>query len=297
MYKESPSQTEYAAPSNLKLSSEDILANVHSALLEDIGEGDITAALIPADALAEARVITREQGVICGREWVEAVFAQVDGAVQLQWHVEDGEQVAENSLLFTASGSARSLLTAERTALNFLQLLSGTATSCRRYADLVAGTGARLLDTRKTIPGLRKAQKYAVKCGGCNNHRIGLYDAFLIKENHIHACGGILSAVQAARDHAPDKPVEVEVENLDEFAEALAAGCDRIMLDNFSLADLSTAVEINAGEVELEASGNVSEQTLRPIALTGVDFISIGALTKDCKALDLSLRLTEASPR
>ena len=193
--------------------------------------------------------------------------------------------------MFSLRGPARSLLTGERTALNFLQLLSGTATTCRHYADLVAGTGVKLLDTRKTIPGLRIAQKYAVSCGGCHNHRIGLYDAFLIKENHISACGGIAAAVRTARDHAPDKPVEVEVENLQELEQALAAACDRVMLDNFSLEQMATAVDMTAGRLELEASGNVTANTLRPIAETGVDYISIGALTKDCKALDLSMRL------
>ena len=193
--------------------------------------------------------------------------------------------------MFTVSGPARALLTGERAALNFLQLLSGTATICRRYANLVAGTGVKLLDTRKTIPGLRIAQKYAVSCGGCYNHRVGLYDAFLIKENHIRAAGGILQAVNAARESAPGKLVEVEVENLDELAEALAAACDRVMLDNFSLEDMAEAVRRSAGRVQLEASGNVTDQTLRPIAQTGVNYISIGALTKDCKALDLSMRL------
>jgi nicotinate-nucleotide pyrophosphorylase (carboxylating) len=271
-------------------SQNDILNNVRSALQEDIGSGDITAALIPADAVANAQVITRESGVICGRAWVDTVFAQIDADVKLDWQVEDGQAVVAMEVLFTASGSARSLLTGERAALNFLQFLSGTATICRRYADLVEGTGVRLLDTRKTIPGLRMAQKYAVGCGGCHNHRIGLYDAFLIKENHINACGGIAAAVQCARSHAPDKPVEVEVESLEELGLALATDCERVMLDNFSLQDLSQAVKQNNGQVELEASGNVSELTLRSIAETGVDCISIGALTKDCKALDLSLR-------
>jgi nicotinate-nucleotide pyrophosphorylase (carboxylating) len=215
----------------------------------------------------------------------------VDPDVELAWQVEDGQTVRETDVLFTASGSARSILTAERAALNFLQLLSGTATLCQHYANLVKGTRVRLLDTRKTIPGLRTAQKYAVTCGGCFNHRMGLYDAFLVKENHIHACGSIAAAVQTARNHAPDKPIEVEVENLDELGQAMATRCDRIMLDNFSLADMSEAVRRNNGQVELEASGNVTEKTLLAIAETGVDFISIGALTKDCKALDLSLRL------
>jgi len=269
----------------------DILANVRAAIAEDVGSGDITAALIPAGAGATARVITREDGVICGRAWVDGVFTELDPSIALSWQVEDGQRVVAGDVLFTAAGPARSLLTGERSALNFLQLLSGTATTCRRYADLVSDTGVRLLDTRKTIPGLRIAQKYAVSCGGCYNHRLGLYDAFLIKENHIHAAGGIDAAVQAARKLAPGKPVEVEVENLEELEQALAARCDRVMLDNFSLAQMASAVELAAGRVELEASGNVTEQTLREIAVTGVDYISIGALTKDCKALDLSMRL------
>lgn len=282
----------HATPTNtVKVLAEDIQSNVRSALTEDIGDGDITAQLIPAAAVGEARVITREQGVMCGKAWVDEVFAQVDPSVSLQWHVSDGQSISENDILFTASGSARSLLTAERTALNFLQLLCGTATLCKHYAELVQGTNVRLLDTRKTIPGLRKAQKYAVTCGGCYNHRIGLYDAFLIKENHINACGGISAAVETARAQAPDKPVEVEVETMAEFHEALSAGCDRVMLDNFTLEQMSEAVKINDGRVELEASGNVTEKTLREIALTSVDFISIGALTKDCKAMDLSMRL------
>ncbi|MDH4042736.1 MAG: carboxylating nicotinate-nucleotide diphosphorylase [Gammaproteobacteria bacterium] len=278
-------------PQTIRPSDSDVLANVRAALAEDVGSGDITAALIPAAAKASARVITREDGVLCGRAWVDRVFAELDPSITVDWTARDGDRIVAGQQLFTASGNARALLTGERSALNFLQLLSGTATSCQRYAALVAGTGVKLLDTRKTIPGLRIAQKYAVTCGGCHNHRIGLYDAFLIKENHIHAAGSIASAVQAARQYAPGKPVEVEVENLDELEQALAAGCDRAMLDNFSLGQMAEAVRVCAGRAELEASGNVTEQTLRPIAETGVDFISIGALTKDCKALDLSMRL------
>lgn len=275
------------------LTDTEIQANVRAALAEDIGAGDITAALIPAQHSARARVITREDGILCGRAWVEAVFQQVDPRISLEWAAEDGQHIGTNDVLFTASGPARSLLTAERTALNFLQLLSGTATRCAHYAGLVAGTGVQLLDTRKTIPGLRRAQKYAVRCGGCHNHRMGLYDAFLIKENHINACGGIDAAVQQARTNAPGKPVEVEVENLAELAQALAAGCDRVMLDNFSLADMRQAVAVVARRLELEASGNITADNLRAVAETGVDYISIGALTKDCKALDLSLRLLD----
>ncbi len=265
--------------------------NVLAALAEDIGTGDITAALIPAAASAQGRVITREAGVLCGQDWVNAVFSEVDPAISLVWQARDGDTLQAEQVLFTFSGPARALLTAERSALNFLQLLSGTASICRRYADLVEGTGVRLLDTRKTIPGLRQAQKYAVACGACFNHRMGLYDAYLIKENHIKACGGIAGAVATARANAPGKPVEVEVESLAELEQALAAGADRIMLDNFELATMREAVALTAGKAELEASGNVTEATLRPIAETGVDFISIGALTKDCKALDLSMRL------
>lgn len=278
----------------LALTEQDIQENVRTALAEDIGSGDITAALIPAGAHAVARVITREDGILCGRAWVDEVFRQVDTQVTLNWCAEDGAQLCANDTLFTASGPARSLLTAERTALNFLQLLSGTATLCGHYASLVAGTRTRLLDTRKTIPGLRKAQKYAVRCGGCHNHRLGLYDAFLIKENHINACGGIAAAVSQARSTAPGKPVEVEVETLGELQQALAAGCDRVMLDNFSLADMRQAVALVADQpTELEASGNITLATLRAVADTGVDYISIGALTKDCKALDLSMRLLD----
>ncbi len=275
------------------LTDTDIQDNVRAALAEDIGSGDITAALIPEATRASARVITREDGILCGRAWVDAVFQQVDPSVTLDWCAEDGEHIIANSTLFTAHGPARSLLTAERTALNFLQLLSGTATRCGQYAAMVAGTGVRLLDTRKTIPGLRKAQKYAVRCGGCHNHRMGLYDAFLIKENHISACGGIAAAVNQARTQAPGKPVEVEVENLEELEQAVSAGADRVMLDNFSLQDMRQAVALVAGRLELEASGNITGDNLRDVADTGVDYISIGALTKDSKALDLSLRLLD----
>lgn len=276
---------------NRKPDQRHILENVRAALAEDVGSGDITAGLIPAELNARAKIITREPGILCGQAWVDLVFAEVDPAVELHWEASEGQPVAAGDTLFTASGPARSLLTAERAALNFLQLLSGTASRCREYADLVEGTGVKLLDTRKTIPGLRIAQKYAVACGGCHNHRMGLYDAFLIKENHINACGGIAAAVEAARLSAPGKPVEVEAENLDELQQAVEAGCDRVMLDNFSLQHMTEAVKIAAGQVELEASGNVTEQTLRAIAATGVDYISIGALTKDCRALDLSMRL------
>ncbi|HAN26579.1 MAG TPA: carboxylating nicotinate-nucleotide diphosphorylase [Haliea salexigens] len=275
------------------LTDNDIQDNVRAALAEDVGGGDITAALIPAAALATARVITREDGVLCGRAWVDAVFAAVDPDLQPEWSSADGELITAGSTLFTVRGPARALLTAERSALNFLQLLSGTATRCHHYATLVTGTGVRLLDTRKTIPGLRKAQKYAVRCGGCHNHRIGLYDAFLIKENHINACGGIAAAVREAHKVAPGKPVEVEVETMAELEQALGAGADRVMLDNFTLQAMRDAVALVAKRLELEASGNITETTLRSVAETGVDFISIGALTKDTRALDLSMRLLD----
>lgn len=266
-------------------------AAVRAALNEDIGSGDITAMLISEKEYASAKIISRESAIVCGRDWVDEVFHQVDNSVTVHWFVADGQKVAPDTVLFELRGPARALLTGERSALNFLQLLSGTATTCREYADIVAHTRVKLLDTRKTIPGLRTAQKYAVSCGGCHNHRIGLYDAFLIKENHIAACGGIDKAVQRARDIAPTKPVEVEVETLEELNTALAAGADVIMLDNFSLADMRKGVDITAGRARLEASGNVSKETLAAIAETGVDYISIGALTKHARAIDLSMRL------
>jgi len=263
---------------------------VSLALAEDIGSGDITAKLVKPDATASARVISRESGVLCGQAFVNAVFHQLDPAITVVWFKNDGEAVNADELLFAVDGNARAILTGERTALNFLQLLSGTATRCRHYADRVADTPVKLLDTRKTIPGLRLAQKYAVTCGGCYNHRIGLYDAFLIKENHIKACGGIANAIITARAQAPGKPIEVEVETDYELNQALEAGADRIMLDNFSTAQMRAAVILTAGRAELEASGNVTKATLRDIAHTGVDYISIGALTKGVEPLDLSMR-------
>jgi nicotinate-nucleotide pyrophosphorylase (carboxylating) len=265
--------------------------NVRTALQEDVGSGDITAALIPDTQLAKARIISREAAVISGVEWVNEVFRQVDPNMNITWEVEDGDKVEPNQVLFTAEGKARSLLTAERAALNFLQSLSGTATISQMYADKVAHTEVRLLDTRKTIPGLRLAQKYAVTCGGCFNHRIGLYDAFLIKENHIMACGGIKEAIQTAHQNEPGKPVEVEVETLEQLKEGLDAGADIIMLDNFTLDQMREAVAITQGKAKLEASGNITDETLVPVAETGVDYISIGALTKHCTAVDLSMRL------
>lgn len=264
---------------------------VSQSLREDIGSGDVTAQLIPADRQGSGSVITREAAVIAGRAWVDEVFRQVDPNVTLSWQVEDGDAVVPGQTLCTLAGNARSLLTAERSALNWLQTLSGTATVCAGYAARVAHTGVRLLDTRKTVPGLRLAQKYAVTCGGCHNHRVGLWDAFLIKENHIAACGSIANAVAEARRIAPGKPVEVETENRDELEQALAAGADVIMLDEFSLEGMREAVRLTATAAKLEASGGINEQTLVSVAETGVDYISIGALTKDIRAIDLSMRL------
>lgn len=279
---------------NLRLDAltAEIEANVRRALLEDVGSGDLTAQLIPAERLAKATVISRDAAMIAGTAWVDAVFRQLDPRVAVHWQVVDGDRVQPNQALFHLEGPARSLLTGERSALNFLQLLSGVATRAQRYADMVADTQVKLLDTRKTLPGLRLAQKYAVTCGGCHNHRIGLFDAFLIKENHIAACGGIAEAITAARKIAPGKPVEVEVESLDELKQALDGGADIIMLDELSLDDMREAVRLTAGRAKLEASGGVTDATLRTIAETGVDYISIGTLTKDVKAVDLSMRLS-----
>ncbi|WP_105253735.1 carboxylating nicotinate-nucleotide diphosphorylase [Pseudoalteromonas sp. T1lg75] len=268
---------------------------VAQALAEDLDgqsalEGDITAQLIPAEQQADAKVITREAGVFCGKDLVIEVFQQVDPSVELTFYIADGEQMSPDQLLFTAQGNARAILTAERTALNFVQTLSATATAAHSYAQVLAGSNTEILDTRKTIPGLRALQKYAVKCGGGRNHRIGLFDAFLIKENHISACGGISAAIAQARKNHPDKAVEVEVENLSELEEALAAGSDIIMLDNFSLEDVRTAVESTAGRAKLEVSGNITFETLQQYANVGVDFVSSGALTKHVKAIDLSMR-------
>ena len=268
-----------------------IAADVERALTEDLGQGDATAALLPADARAQARLTCRDAAVIAGSAWFDACFRRLDPSVQIDWRVSDGDQVAPGTLLCSLSGHARSLVTAERTALNFLQLLSATATTTARHAAAVAGTAVRVLDTRKTVPGLRVAQKYAVRCGGGHNQRMGLYDAILVKENHIIAAGGIAAAVSAARRLHPDLPLEVEVENLDELEQALQAGVDRIMLDNFELEQMREAVARTAGRVPLEISGNVDLQTIGDFARTGVDFISVGALTKHVHAIDLSLRL------
>ena len=265
--------------------------NVQEAIFEDVGDCDITAELIPADQQGKARIITREPAVIAGSAWVDEVFKQIDPNVNINWQVEEGQQVEKDQTLFTLEGAARSLLTGERAALNFLQTLSGTATVAANYAARVAHTKVRLLDTRKTIPGLRLAQKYAVTCGGCYNHRIGLYDAFLIKENHILACGGIEKAIRQANTNHPGKPVEVEVESFDELDQALQGGADIIMLDNFSPGQMVEAVSRTEGRAKLEASGNITDATLVSYAETGVDYISIGALTKHCRAIDLSMRM------
>ena len=264
--------------------------NIAAYLAEDLGSGDITASIIPEATQASARVTTREAMVLCGRAWFDAVYQQLNPDVVIDWFYQDGDEVPADTPLCQLRGPARAMLSGERTALNLLQTLSATATTARRYAKAVAGTHCKILDTRKTLPGLRLAQKYAVKCGGCVNHRIGLFDAVLIKENHIIAAGSIGLAISKARE-LTSLLVEIEVESLSEFEEALAAGPDRIMLDNFSLGDLKRAVQMNHVGVELEASGNISLETLRSIAETGVDYISIGALTKNVQAIDLSMRI------
>jgi len=266
------------------------IAEIKPFLEEDMGSGDITAAIIPEAMTAEAEVMTRENMVLCGQVWFDAVFKYLDASVTINWLAAEGDAVSKGATLCKLSGSARGLLTGERTALNLLQTLSATATIARQYADAVSGTGCKVLDTRKTIPGLRNAQKYAVACGGCYNHRIGLYDGVLIKENHIIAAGSIAKAIQTARE-LTSVPVEVEVESMQEFQEAAAAKPDRIMLDNFSLEDMAAAVKLNAHAIELEASGNIDLGNIRVIAETGVDYISIGALTKNVRAVDLSMRI------
>lgn len=270
-----------------------ITDNVRAALAEDIGSGDITAGLIPSSHWAKARIITREPMILAGTPWANTVFALTDTRIQPTWLIQEGQHAEANATLLTLEGPARALLTAERTALNFLQTLSGTATAVSHLVELLAGTSARLLDTRKTLPGLRVAQKYAVEIGGGKNHRLGLFDAFLIKENHIMAAGSITAAVAEARRLAPGKPVEVEVETMDELEMALAAAADIVMLDEFSMQDMQQAVVITAGRAKLEASGGIHAGNLRSIALTGVNYISMGALTKDVKAIDLSMRFID----
>lgn len=280
------------------LLADELRRAVAAALAEDLGQqnaelGDITASLIPTDQQAVATIITREDCVLCGSGFVNEVFLQLGNQVSIQWHATDGDRLSANSLICTLQGPARALLTGERTALNFLQLLSGTATTTAHYVRYLAGSNTRLLDTRKTLPGLRFAQKYAVSCGGGLNHRFGLFDAFLIKENHIAAAGSISQAVQQARQNFPGKPVEVEVENLDELKQALTAGADIIMLDNFSTPEIRQAVLLNQGRAKLEVSGNITSERLGELAATGVDFISSGALTKHVQAIDLSMRLQQ----
>lgn len=274
-----------------------VSAGVAAALAEDVGTGDLTAQLIPADRVSRATVITREDAVLCGTAWFDEVFRQIDARVRVTWSTRDGERVGPNQLLCTLDGPARSLLTGERPALNFLQMLSATATVTRTYVDAVAGTKCRILDTRKTIPGLRVAQKYAVRCGGGTNHRVGLFDAILVKENHIAAAGSIANAVSAARRIAAKVLLEVEVENLTQLREALDAHVDRILIDNFSHDLMREAVRITRAHAnsrtELEASGNMSLETLRAVAETGVDFISVGGLTKHVRAVDLSMRFND----
>ncbi|MFZ3443900.1 carboxylating nicotinate-nucleotide diphosphorylase [Vibrio harveyi] len=273
----------------------EITRAVADTLKEDLGgtldaDKDITASLIPADAINTATIITREHGVFCGQAWADEVFKQLGGKVAIEWHVKDGDKVEPNQTLCTLTGPARDLLTGERNAMNFIQTLSGCATITAEYAEKIAHTECRLLDTRKTIPGLRSALKYAVACGGGFNHRIGVFDAYLIKENHIIACGGITQAITTAKSLNPGKPVEVETESLDELKEAIEAGADIIMLDNFTTDMMREAVAINSGRAALENSGNVTLETIAEYAETGVDYISVGALTKHLKAMDLSMR-------
>lgn len=279
------------APSFAAPDAAQIVVDIERAFAEDLGPGDATAELLPLDARARAELTCRDAAVIAGTPWFDACFRRLDPAVRIDWQVRDGDRVAPGSVICRLSGHARSLVTAERSALNFLQLLSATATTTADYVAAVAGTAVRVLDTRKTIPGLRLAQKYAVRCGGGHNQRMGLYDAILIKENHIIAAGGIGAAAQAARRLRPHLLLEIEVENLDELEQALRSGVDRIMLDNFGLAQMREAVQRTAGRVPLEVSGNVDLRTIGEYARTGVDFISVGALTKHVRAVDLSLRL------
>lgn len=270
----------------------EITANVTAALDEDIGSGDLTAQLIPATRQAEATLLCRDAAVVCGRPWVDRCFELLDPTIRIEWLVEEGAEVAPDTLLARLHGAARALLTGERTALNFLQTLSATATRSRQFADLVRDYPVQLLDTRKTLPGLRLAQKYAVRCGGCHNHRLGLYDAFLIKENHIASLGSITAVITQARGIAPNRKVEIEVESLAQLQEAIDAGADIVMLDNFSLEQMHQAVQLTAGRLKLEASGGMTAEQLRAVAATGVDYISLGTLTKDIKAVDLSMRFT-----
>lgn len=273
----------------LEVLDTDLLEGVRTALTEDIGSGDITAALVPAQATTTATVICREPAVLCGMAWFNAVFAELDTGITVDWQARDGDRIEPDQHICSVSGPAAPILTGERTALNFLQTLSGTATLARRYADAVSGLPVTILDTRKTIPGLRQAQKYAVRTGGCHNHRHGLYDGILIKENHIAVAGSIEQAVRAARAASPGMPVAVEVEDPGLLDAALAAGADRLLLDNFTASELASAVTQVAGRVQLEASGGIDLENIRAMAATGVDMISIGALTKNVHAIDISM--------
>ena len=272
------------------ISSTQLHQQVQQALAEDVGTGDISASLIPEQLQATATIMTRQYATLCGQSWLDAVCHQVSTLIHIIWHYQDGDTVSPNTVLCTLQGPASAILTAERTAMNFLQTLSATATLSRHYAEQVADLNVSILDTRKTIPGYRLAQKYAVRCGGCHNHRIGLYDGILLKENHILAAGSIQYAIENARQHYPDIPIEIEVENLDELNQALTYHADIILLDNFDLSMLKQAVALRKSHTLLEASGNVTLSTVRDIALTGIDRISIGALTKHIEAIDLSLR-------
>ena len=267
-----------------------IINQAANALDEDVGSGDISAALIDADSRLETELLVREDAILCGADWFDEVFRQCDPDIEIRWHARDGDAVAADTVVCEISGLARGLLTAERSAINFLQTLSGTATTTRHYAERIAPTRCKILDTRKTIPQLRIAQKYAVVCGGGQNHRVGLFDAYLIKENHLAACGDIAQTVARARQAHPQRFVEVEVESIEQLQQAIVAGVDRALLDNFDLADMQRAVELNQRRIELEASGNIELDQLVDVAETGVDFISIGALTKHLRAIDFSLR-------
>jgi nicotinate-nucleotide pyrophosphorylase (carboxylating) len=276
-----------------RVNGELIARQVAAALAEDLGAGDVTAALVPASQQVRAQVIAREPAILCGTDWADATFKQLDASIRVDWQAQDGDAIVADRAVVRLEGPARPILTGERTALNFLQTLSATATAARRYVDAVAGTGCRILDTRKTLPGLRLAQKYAARCGGAQNHRLGLYDMVLLKENHIIAAGSLGGAVATARRTSPGVPVEVEVESLAEFDQALAAGADIIMLDELPLEDMREAVKRNqsrGSKAKLEASGSVTLATVREIALTGVDYISIGSITKHVQAVDLSMR-------
>jgi len=264
--------------------------NVFNALKEDVGKGDITAELIPHDNISLATVINREACVFCGLDWFEETYRQIDDEILIDWFVDDGDEIDADQTICTISGSSQNILTGERTALNFVQTLSATATLSAQYAKKLKDSKTKILDTRKTIPGLRMAQKYAVSCGGCENHRLGLFDAFLIKENHINACGGIQNAIKEARFHSPDLNIEVEVENLNELQQAIDAGADHVLLDNFEAKNLKQAVAICKGKIISEASGNITIDNIHDVAKTGVDYISTGALTKNIKAIDLSMR-------